>query len=323
MSIENLSSVNSTSQKALKTEEQEPVKEKRNYNWLKNTGSIMLAAGGYKAADIVGKKLVGKAGTEFSKETMFSSFIINGRKAKEIFNASGLAEKGVRLQNVEYTRYKTSCMNKYLKDINSLKISSLKENYIAATMENAKNTSALGLNSFYDPRKKTIINNFKRMATAIPHEMGHAANYTSKNPLLKILTKARYLQLLVPVILTVAILRKPKKEGEESTTIIGKGLDFVKENSVALTAGCMLPTVAEEGLASIRGAKMAKKFLTPEKLKSLNVINFKGWATYAIAAGATIGAVWLANKIRNATTPKTEQERDTRYKQTEELDKVA
>lgn len=183
--------------------------------------------------------------------------------------------------------------------------------------------TAQGINSFYDHKNKIIINNFKSLSMAVPHEMGHAANFNSKNPLLKILTKSRKLQVLVPIIFATALLRKQKKEGEESNTIVGKGLDFVKDNAVALTAACWAPTVIEEGLASIRGAKMAKPFLSPEKLKAVNIANIKAWSTYAISAGIAVAGVYIANKIRNATTPKSEMERDIKYKQAENLDKVA
>ena len=49
--------------------------------------------------------------------------------------------------------------------------------------------TSIGLGSYYFPKEKTIINNFKSLGMAIPHEIGHAANFISKNPLLKILTK--------------------------------------------------------------------------------------------------------------------------------------
>ena len=101
------------------------------------------------------------------------------------------------------------------------------------------------------------------MSMAMPHEMGHAMNYTDKG-LAKILTKARGLQLLAPIALAVGVLRAKKPEGEKSDTMVGKTLDFIKDNCVAITAAAHAPVVLEEGLASIRGAKMAKNFMSAE-----------------------------------------------------------
>jgi hypothetical protein len=62
-----------------------------------------------------------------------------------------------------------------------------------------------------------------------------------------------------------------------------------------------LPTLAEEALASYKGAKLAKPYLSPAKLKKLNVLNAKGFASYlATAIAFTLAAKttsWVHDKI--------------------------
>ena len=63
----------------------------------------------------------------------------------------------------------------------------------------------------------------------------------------------------------------------------------------------MVPTLAEEGLASINGAKLAKETLKPDMLKKMNNLNLKAWGSYAIGAlamslcGAL--AVWVKDRV--------------------------
>ena len=40
-------------------------------------------------------------------------------------------------------------------------------------------------------------------------------------------------------------------------------------------------------------------------MKAINTLNFRGWLTYAVLAGASIASVYVADKIRNLTAPKT------------------
>ena len=61
-----------------------------------------------------------------------------------------------------------------------------------------------------------------------------------------------------------------------------------------------MPTVLEEGLASIKGAQIAKKVLSPDKLKMVNKMNGKAFLTYLIGATLLPLGVYVAKKTRNA-----------------------
>ena len=53
-------------------------------------------------------------------------------------------------------------------------------------------------------------------------------------------------------------------------------------------------------LASIKGAKIAKKVLSPDKLKMVNKMNGKAFLTYLISASLLPLGVYAANKTREA-----------------------
>ena len=66
--------------------------------------------------------------------------------------------------------------------------------------------------------------------------------------------------------------------------------------------GLMLPIVAEEGLASINAAKLAKKHLNQELYKKMNKINFKAFSSYFFAMILTGIGTYVANYIKDGLT---------------------
>ena len=156
-----------------------------------------------------------------------------------------------------------------------------------------------GRNAFCSPLTRDIMINTDRLAGTSFHEMGHALNATSKY--LKYLSVSGHLLLKMglPVIVATALLTPKKKEGEEPQGIIGKTTTFFKNNVGKLVFAAWLPTLAEEGLASIRGAQLAKKVLNPQLLKRVNQKNFFAFTTYVLSALIAAGCAKLAVKIRD------------------------
>ena len=134
------------------------------------------------------------------------------------------------------------------------------------------------------------------------HEMGHAVNSTTKLGKLLQTAGGPMRMFAVPVILAVALLKRNKAEGEKPQGAVDKTTTFIKNNAGKLAFAAWLPTLAEEGMASIRAAKMAKGAgLSADLLKNLNKGNAKAWTTYLIGAAATAAAVraavWVKDKI--------------------------
>lgn len=156
-----------------------------------------------------------------------------------------------------------------------------------------------GENAFYSPITKDIMINTEKLGAASFHEMGHALN-ANGSKLIKSLAIGRHItKLFVPVILAVGLLKPKKKDGQEPNGVIDKTTTFIKNNAGKLAFAALIPTLAEEGLASIRGGQIAKKVLDLKLLKKVNRNNFFAWTTYLAGALITSGAVALAVKIRD------------------------
>ncbi len=161
-----------------------------------------------------------------------------------------------------------------------------------------------GKNACFAPNTKTIVLNSDKMAVAAFHEMGHALNQQSTG-LIKIIKNLKGLRGLTPLILLTAAFKNKKAEGEKPVGVFDKVTTFVKKNHCGiLTTALFIPTVIEEGIASIRGSKVAKPLLDERLYKQLNKFHGKGWLTYvasAIASALAVEAVsWVQNKIVNS-----------------------
>ena len=206
------------------------------------------------------------------------------------FRTSGLEEKGVTLfssvpqmEELGRSEYPLFSMNSNKK-----------------RMWNNIREAIRGDRAFYDKKNKRIFVNAEKRAGSMFHEMGHAKNFNSLG-IGRLLTIFRPAALLVPAILAVAAIRKPKEEGEESETLLGKGLDYVKRNCVALSALAVSPMLLEEGLASLKGIKMAKGLLPKGALKDMIKMNGVSWLSYVCFLGAAVLGVHVADKVRNIT----------------------
>ena len=143
-----------------------------------------------------------------------------------------------------------------------------------------------------------IILNKQRGGAFVFHELGHAKNCRSNNIIKKLMIKSKN-----PIISGALIIAGlccatiPRAKEEEKNTFWGKTKNVLKNNCVGITAlgGLMIPL--EEGIASIRGAKIAKKILPKEQLRLVNKMNLKAFCSYGSMAAGAILATYLASKI--------------------------
>lgn len=176
--------------------------------------------------------------------------------------------------------------------------------------ENLFNTMKFGANACFIGENNTIIISSKNLYTSAYHELGHAMNKNT-NFFTKALAKARVISpfgvsLAAPVLLATGLLHKvDKTKPSEQKDNVEKTLDFCSENAGKLTLASYLPMLSEEGLASIRGLKQAKKVLPKDAVNKLAKNYFKAWGTYAslaafVSAGVGLG-VMVANGVRNSS----------------------
>ena len=163
---------------------------------------------------------------------------------------------------------------------------------------------AEGKNAFCSPLTKDIMINLDKLGGASFHEMGHALNASGSKAIKALVFGNVISAYFVPVILAIGLLKPKKKEGQESNGIIDKTTTFIKNNAGKLAFAALIPTLAEEGLASIRGGQIAKKVLDPKLLKKVNKNNFLAWTTYFTGALLTSVSIALAVKIRDKVAEK-------------------
>lgn len=158
-----------------------------------------------------------------------------------------------------------------------------------------------GKNACYIPKIKKVLVNPNKMGFSTFHEMGHAINATSKG-FKGALSKSRhFIALLAPVVLFTSLIKKKKAPEEQPKNTTDKVNTFVKNNCGKLMFLAMVPTILEEGLASINAAKIAKDVLKPDMVKKMNTLNAKAWGSYVFGALAmsVCGAlsVWVKDRV--------------------------
>lgn len=151
---------------------------------------------------------------------------------------------------------------------------------------------AAGRNAFFSPEKNLAVAP-KAKPSLLPHELGHAIN--SKSKFWSIMQKSRRYTPMVP--LAVWFLSKTGKDEN------GKP-NFVERNAGLLGFSAFLPTIIEEGKASLRGIEQAKKTLAKEiksgkvNLGALKRNYLTAWLTYVLA-GIGLGVATKYSIVEN------------------------
>ena len=245
----------------------------------------------------------------------------------DAFENSGLKAKGVVISDIkpeqkgEFTEIFVSKFQKYVSKIIEAMNKKVYGNNIpeAVNAYNAKLIDVLGKylkngksvnrladviseggNAAYHPLFSNIMVNLDKLSSATFHEMGHALNSRS-GKLLKTLFWGRHaLAYLIPLFFAIGLLKNKKQEGEKPQGVTDKMNTFIKDNAGKLTFAAAIPTLAEEGLASIRGAKLASKVIQDKNLlKKINIANARAWSTYFIGAVLTPMLIRLAINTRD------------------------
>ena len=155
-----------------------------------------------------------------------------------------------------------------------------------------------GLNACFIPKTKQIKLNMEKASISGFHELGHAMN-NMKGGFGKILQKLRGPGMAIAGLMgSIALFSRNKPEDAEKNV-----MDVVQDNCGKIAFVAMLPTVAEESLASIRGIKMAKKAgLGEAAVKNLKKFYGKALLSYAGYAALAGFATYVTSKIMDKFT---------------------
>lgn len=155
-----------------------------------------------------------------------------------------------------------------------------------------------GQNAFYTFKSKKVVLPEKGLSLAGFHEIGHAMN-ANLSHVGKALQKCRALSYLAIPIALIALYKTKKAEGEEPKNKFDKVTTFIKNNAGKLTFAAFLPTVIEEGLATLKGNKIAKQLLSPDLAKKVAKTNTIGFLSYVSLAAFSGLGVYLGVKVKD------------------------
>ena len=170
--------------------------------------------------------------------------------------------------------------------------------YLKYGKKTAEGEIKAGLNACYVPNGQIVKLNSDKAAISGFHEYGHALNHL-KSKFGKILQKMRVPGYTIAGLMgTYALVARPKPKDAKRDP-----KDFVLDHCGEIAFAAMLPTVAEEALASYKGIKLAKKAgLADPQVKNLKKFYGKALLSYAGYALITGLSVFAASKITQAFT---------------------
>ena len=160
-----------------------------------------------------------------------------------------------------------------------------------------------GKNAFYAFSSKKIVVPEKGLGLALFHEAGHAMN-DNIGKFGKILKRCRPMTLLAIPIAIIALFKTKKAPGEKPKNGLDKTNTFIKNNAGKLTFAAFVPLLLEEGLASLRGNRYAKKFLNPELAQKVIRTNRLGFLSYLSMATLSSLGIFFGTKIKDSIASK-------------------
>lgn len=144
----------------------------------------------------------------------------------------------------------------------------------------------------------TIIANIEKYGLSIFHEMGHEMTSQSKSGKLlqkmKAPTKLKF-ALLIP--LAILLLPGSKNNKDKNKNGLSNTAEFIKDNGAILTLGAYSPLLLEEGLASLKGNKIAKEFCSKPIYKNVVKNNRYGFLSYVLGVTGITLCSYIASKL--------------------------
>ena len=222
--------------------------------------------------------------------------------AKNVLDTTGLTQKGVKLNDFKNAGLDFSTMPDKLKEM-------LNPIYATAKGKNAffgglNGTKMVGGGRMF---KNEVVCNMDKLPTAIFHEIGHAYNANSSK-FWKAVQGMRGPAMVIGAGLALfcALTKSSKPSDNANGELTGaqKAKNFVRENSGKLAFLSMVPVLAEEGMATIRGNAWAKQMLSPDIAKKVSKGNKIAYISYIAAAAGVAAEAHFATKIKDNFTDK-------------------
>ena len=208
----------------------------------------------------------------------------------KFLETSGLRAKGVKIVDCKSSGP-------------AIKLSAIQDTL--ETITNPNYAVAQGKNAFFNPTKNEIVFNRAKCSTAAFHEIGHAINFNNSK-FWKVMQGLRGPSMLIAAGLAIfgAFSKEAVAEDGKELTKAQKAKNFTRKNIGAITTATMLPVVAEEIMASVRGCKWANTNLPKELAKKVRNTNIWGALTYTASAIALGLSAHVAVKVKDSIMEK-------------------
>ena len=133
------------------------------------------------------------------------------------------------------------------------------------------------------------------------HEIGHSINFNNSK-FWKGMQKLRMPALTLASLPMIygAISKESKAEDGKELNKKQKINNFIRNNAGKLSFATMLPVLAEEGMATIRGQKLANQLLPKNIARTVLKGNSVAYTSYLITALGFAAAAYTAVKIKDA-----------------------
>ena len=164
---------------------------------------------------------------------------------------------------------------------------------IKEAIQEGLNAGYAGNNKIYMPENKVSFLAF--------HEIGHSINFNNSK-FWKGMQKLRMPALTLASLPMIygAISKESKAENGKELNKKQKINNFIRNNAGKLSFATMLPVLAEEGMATIRGQKLANQLLPKNIAKTVLKGNSVAYTSYLITALGFAAAAYTAVKIKDA-----------------------
>lgn len=186
--------------------------------------------------------------------------------------------------------------------IKALNISGLKEKGVQiepAQFSSVKNDFSRGINACYIPDAKKVLINTDKISIAGFHELGHAMNNLMSKYGIKYLAHMRAPGYAIAGLMEYFAIFSRTKPKSAPRSIS----DVIEDNCGKIAFLAMLPVVAEEAIASIRGIRLARRAGVSEVLiKNMKKLYAKALMTYGGRAVLGGLAVFASRKIMDYYT---------------------
>ena len=260
----------------------------------RNMGASLLAAGAAQVVPALSTPVTMEIFSEMKKVGDIPTDKINllHEKADEAIKLAGLDKFGVKIQYLAKPKQQSTLISLLIDPISMVK--------------NGMNAAFLP-SKYKEYAANTILMPEKSISFGAFHEIGHAMNRN----LSKIGRALQYMRtpgMYVAAALTLfgAFTKESKPQDGQELSKAQKVKNFVRDNAGKLSFAAMLPMLVEEGMATFKGEKLAKKLLSPDMMKNVTKGNRVAYLSYLVAAaGLGLGSM-AAVKIKDYFVDKKE-----------------